>query len=144
VVYLEVLFVVSVRWMKYWFVFPLFSTGGRLPPCHPRSQRMVPLWRVAPPRDVLHRFGYTGTPVYRRRPYHQFRRRHCKVSVDNSAHPTDPTMMAWFTTASGDDLDDTLERASHLAHTEFCERHLPVLDWSAITLLPVWKVWTHS
>jgi cell division protein FtsB len=26
-------------------------------------------------------------------------------------------MMAWFTTATGDDLDDTLERAAHQALT---------------------------
>jgi threonine aldolase len=38
---------------------------------------------------------------------------------------------------SGDDLDDTLERAAHQALTEFCERHLPVLGDTAIALLPV-------
>jgi septal ring factor EnvC (AmiA/AmiB activator) len=46
-------------------------------------------------------------------------------------------MMAWFTTARGDDLDDTLERAAHQALTEFCERHLLVLGDTAIALLPV-------
>jgi hypothetical protein len=46
-------------------------------------------------------------------------------------------MMAWFTTARGDDLDDTLERAAHQALTEFCERHQPFLDDTAIALLPV-------
>jgi hypothetical protein len=46
-------------------------------------------------------------------------------------------MTAWFTTAWGDDLNDTLERASHQALTEFCERHLPVLGDTAIALLPV-------
>jgi hypothetical protein len=46
-------------------------------------------------------------------------------------------MMAWFTTAQGDDLDDTLERDAHQALTEFCERHLPVLDDTALALLPV-------
>jgi hypothetical protein len=30
-------------------------------------------------------------------------------------------MTAWFTTAEGDDLDDTLERAAHQALMEFCE-----------------------
>jgi hypothetical protein len=59
--------------------------------------------------------------------------------VDILAHPTDPTMMAWFTTARGDDLDDTLERAAHQALTEFCERHLPVLGDTAIALLPIWN-----
>jgi hypothetical protein len=46
-------------------------------------------------------------------------------------------MMAWFTTARGDDLDDTLERAAHQALTEFCEHHLPVLRDTALALLRV-------
>jgi hypothetical protein len=87
-------------------------------------------------RDVLHRFGYVGLPAYRGHPYHQFGLGCCKVHVDIPAHPADPTMTAWFTTARGDDLDDTLERAAHQALTEFCECHLPVLDDTAIALLP--------
>jgi hypothetical protein len=75
-------------------------------------------------RDVLHHFGYAGFLVYRGRPYRQFRLGRCKVHVDILAHPTDPTMTAWFTMARG---DDTLERAAHQALTEFCERHLPIL-----------------
>jgi hypothetical protein len=63
--------------------------------------------------DVLHRFGYTGLPAYCGCPYHQFRLGCCKVHVDIPVHPTDSTMMAWFTMAWGDDLDDTLERAAH-------------------------------
>jgi hypothetical protein len=90
-------------------------------------------------RDVLHRFGYTGLPTYRGRPYCQFGLGHCKVHVDIPAHPTDPTMTAWFTTARVDDLDDTLEKATHQALTEFCEHHLPVLSDTAIALLPVWN-----
>jgi hypothetical protein len=85
--------------------------------------------------DVLHRFRYTGLPTYHGRPYRQFRLGRCKVHVDIPAHPTDPTMTAWFTTAQGDDLDDTLERAAHQALTEFCEHHLPVLSDTAIALL---------
>jgi hypothetical protein len=46
-------------------------------------------------------------------------------------------MAAWFTTARGDDLDDTLERAAHQALTEFYERHLPVLSNTALALLPI-------
>jgi hypothetical protein len=88
-------------------------------------------------RDVLHHFGYTGFPAYRGRPYRQLRLGRYKVHVDIPAHPTDPTMTAWFTTARGDDLDDTLERAAHQALTEFCKRHLPVLGDTALTLLPV-------
>jgi hypothetical protein len=88
-------------------------------------------------RDMLHRFGYMGLPVYRGHPYRQFRLGRCKLNVDILAHPTDPTMTAWFTMTRGDDLDDTLERAAHQALMEFCERHLPVLGDTAIALHPV-------
>jgi hypothetical protein len=54
--------------------------------------------------------------------------------VDIPAHPTDPTMTAWFTMAQG---DDTLERPAHQALTEFYEHHLLVLGDTAIALLPI-------
>jgi hypothetical protein len=72
-------------------------------------------------RDVLHRFSHMGTFVYHGRLYHEFRRGRCEVHVDVPTHPSDPGMMAWFATATSDDLDDTLERAAHRALTEFCE-----------------------
>jgi hypothetical protein len=75
--------------------------------------------------------------MYRGHLYRQVGLWRCKVHVDILAHPTDQTMTAWFTTARGDDLDDTLERAAHQALTEFCERHLPVLGDTAIALLPI-------
>jgi hypothetical protein len=46
-------------------------------------------------------------------------------------------MTAWFTTARGDDLDDTLERVAHQALTEFCECHILVLGHTVIALLPI-------
>jgi hypothetical protein len=39
--------------------------------------------------------------------------------------------------ARSDDHDDTLERVVHHALTEFCERHLPVLNNTSIALLPI-------
>jgi hypothetical protein len=50
-------------------------------------------------RDVLYCFGYTGIPAYRGRLYRQFGLWCVKVHVDILAHPTDPTMTVWFTTA---------------------------------------------
>jgi hypothetical protein len=88
-------------------------------------------------RDVLHHFGYTRTPAYHGRPYFQFRCGRCKVHVDISAHPSDPGMTVWSTTARGDDLDDTLERDAHQALTEFYEHHLSGLDGITIALLPI-------
>jgi hypothetical protein len=46
-------------------------------------------------------------------------------------------MTAWFTTATGDDLDDTLERVAHQALTEFCECHLSGLAGTAIAMFPI-------
>jgi hypothetical protein len=60
-----------------------------------------------------------GLLLYRGRPYRQFRLGHCNVHVDIMAHPTDPTMTAWFTMARGDDLNDTLESATNHALMEF-------------------------
>jgi hypothetical protein len=99
---------------------------------------MASLRRVAPSRlpslfrDVLHCFCHTGTPTYHGRKYREFRHGCYKVHVDVLTHPSNLSLMAWFTTAKGDDLDDTLERAAHQALMEFCERHLPSLDGTTI------------
>jgi hypothetical protein len=91
-------------------------------------------------QNVLHHFGHTGTAMYRGHPYSEFRSGCCEVHVDILAHPSDPGMTAWFTTATGDDLDDTLERAAHLALIECCECHLSGLAGTAIALLPIQNV----
>jgi hypothetical protein len=39
--------------------------------------------------------------------------------------------------ATRDDLDDTLQMATHQALTEFCERHLPGLVGTVVALFPV-------
>jgi hypothetical protein len=87
--------------------------------------------------DVLRHFGHTGTPTYHSHPYHEFGHGCCEVHVDIPAHSFDPGTTAWFTTATGDDLNDTLERAAHQAVTEFYERHLPGLTSTTIALLPI-------
>jgi hypothetical protein len=88
-------------------------------------------------QGVLHRFGYMGTPAYHGRPYHEFRCGRCEVHLDIPARPSDPCMTAWFTTATGDDLDDTLERAAHQALIELCEHHLSGLIDTVVALFPI-------
>jgi hypothetical protein len=56
--------------------------------------------------------------------------------VDCPTHPSNLSMTAWFTTTQGDDLNDALERVAHQSLMEFCERHLPGLDDTAVALLP--------
>jgi hypothetical protein len=87
-------------------------------------------------QDVLHHFGHTGTPAYCGHPYCEFGRGCCEVHVDVLAHPSNLGMTAWFTTATGDDLDDTLERAAHQTLMEFCERHLSCLTGTTIAMFP--------
>jgi hypothetical protein len=91
-------------------------------------------------QDVLHRFGYTGTPAYRRRLYREFGRGCYEVHVGHPDSPSDLSLKAWFTTATGDDFDDTLERVAHWALVEFCELHLLGLVGTAVALLPIWDV----
>jgi hypothetical protein len=88
-------------------------------------------------RDVLHCFSHTETSMYHGRPYREFGHGLCEVHVEIPAHPSDPGMTAWFTTATSDDLNDTLERAANQALTVFCERHLLGLAGTAITLFPI-------
>jgi hypothetical protein len=90
--------------------------------------------------DVLHHFGFMGTPAYRGCLYREFGRGHCEVYVDIPTHPSDPSLMACFPTAIGDDLSSTLERAAHRAHIQLCERHLTDLAGTAVGLLPIWDV----
>jgi hypothetical protein len=90
-------------------------------------------------QDVLHYFGYTRTPVYYGRLYHEFGHAHYKVHVHILTHPTNPSMTAWVTTAEGDDLDNTLERAAHQALMEFCECHQSGLNGTAVALFPIWN-----
>jgi hypothetical protein len=75
--------------------------------------------------------------MYHGRPYGEFGQGRCEVHVDIPTHPFDPGMTAWFTTATDDDLDDTLERAAHQALTDFCECHLPGLVGTANALFPI-------
>jgi hypothetical protein len=44
-------------------------------------------------RNVLHRFGHTGTPAYRGCPYREFGRGCSEVHVDVLTHPSDSGMM---------------------------------------------------
>jgi hypothetical protein len=91
-------------------------------------------------RDMLHRFSFMGTPAYYGRLYHKFRHGHCEVHVGIPPHPSGPSLTAWFTTAMGDDLNETLERAAHQALTKFYERHLPdtVGTWPTQLGVSVW------
>jgi hypothetical protein len=57
--------------------------------------------------------------------------------MDILTHPSDPGMMAWFTAATGDDVDNTLERAAHQALMKFCERHLSGLIGTTIALFSI-------
>jgi hypothetical protein len=47
----------------------------------PRCDRLHHLDFLTLLRDVLHHFGYTGTPIYHGCLYHQFGLGHCKVHV---------------------------------------------------------------
>jgi hypothetical protein len=91
-------------------------------------------------RNVLYHFSFTRTPTYHGRLHREFSHGNHEVHVDIPSHPSDLSLTAWFTTATGDNPGDTLERAAHWALTEFCERHLPGPDGTTIALLPIRNV----
>jgi hypothetical protein len=91
-------------------------------------------------QNVLHCFGFTGSPTYHGRLYCEFGCGCCEVHLDISTHPLNLSLTAWFTTATGDDLDNTLERAVQRALTEFCECHLSGLVGTTVGLLPI-RTW---
>jgi hypothetical protein len=88
-------------------------------------------------RDVLHHFGFLRTPMYRGRLCREFGHGSCEVHVDILPHPSDPSLTAWFTMTTGDNVDDTLERVANLALIEFCERHLSDTADTPVALLPI-------
>jgi hypothetical protein len=88
-------------------------------------------------RDVLHRFSHAEAPAYHGHPYREFRHGRCEIHVDIPAHPSDLGMMAWVTTATSDDLDDTLEGVAQQALTDFCEHNLLSLTGTATAMFPV-------
>jgi hypothetical protein len=85
---------------------------------------------------VLCWFGSTEAPLYYGRLYHKFGRGRCEVHVDIPPHPSHPSLMAWSTSTTGDDLGDMLERAAHKALTEFYERHLEDIG-TPVALFPL-------
>jgi hypothetical protein len=89
-------------------------------------------------QDVLDHFGFTGRPAYHGRLYHEFGHGRCEVHVDIPPHPSDPSLTAWFTMATGDDIDVTLERTAYLALTEFYEHHMSNIAGTPIALFPIW------
>jgi hypothetical protein len=91
-------------------------------------------------QDMLHCFGFTGTPTYQGHLYREFGHGRCEVHVDIPPHRSNPSLTTWFTTATGDDLDDMLERVVHLALTQFCERHLLDTIGTPVAFFPIWDM----
>ena len=87
--------------------------------------------------DALLRFGYEDAPIYRGRMYREHGLQRCEVHVDIPSNPVHSDWMEWSTWATGNDMEDTLERVAHLALTKFCERHFPDTAGTAIAMYPV-------
>jgi hypothetical protein len=121
------------------FVFDRWTTTPT-PPSEPTDGLIVTSCTIP---TSLPCFGTCSTSLATRRLPHTVATHtvssgmHALRSMWTSTHRSDSSMTAWFTTAQGDDLDNTLERAAHQVLMKFCECHLPGLDGTAIALFPI-------
>jgi hypothetical protein len=61
----------------------------------------------------------------------------CKVYVDIPSHPMFPDGSPWSTWAIGADMDDAMEKATHMALTALCSQNLAATVGTPISLYPI-------
>jgi hypothetical protein len=88
--------------------------------------------------DALVQTGYGGkAPEYYYWLYEEHELQHCEVYVDIPSHPMFPDGSPWFTWAIGADMDDAMEKATHMALTALCSQNLAATSGTPISLYPI-------
>jgi hypothetical protein len=62
---------------------------------------------------------------------------HCEVYVNIRSHPMFPDGSLWSTWVIGNDMDDAMEKAAHMALTALSSQHLPDTMSTPISLYPI-------
>jgi hypothetical protein len=89
--------------------------------------------------DALVQTGYgEEVPEYRGRNYMEHDLPHCEVYVDIRSHSVFPDGCPWCTWVIGNDIDDTMEKATHVALTAMCSQRLPDTAGTPISLYLEW------
>jgi hypothetical protein len=61
----------------------------------------------------------------------------CEVYVDIPSHLVFPDGSPWSTWVIGNDMDDTMEKAAHMALTALCSQNMPATAGMPISLYPI-------
>jgi hypothetical protein len=62
---------------------------------------------------------------------------HCEVYVDIPSHPVFLDGRPWSMWAIGADMDDAMEKATHVAFTALCSQNLAAIEGAPISLYPI-------
>jgi hypothetical protein len=88
--------------------------------------------------DALVQTSYGDrTPEYYGWLYEEHSLQHCEVYVDIPSHPVFPDRSPWSTWAIGADMDDAMEKASHMSLTTLCSQKLAATVGTPISLYPI-------
>jgi hypothetical protein len=89
-------------------------------------------------RDTLMQIGYREeVPKYHRQLYIEHGLPRCEVHVDIWSHPVFPDGSPWSMWVIGNDMDDAMEKAAHVALTALSSQRLPDTVGTPISLYPV-------
>jgi hypothetical protein len=88
--------------------------------------------------DALVQTGYGDrAPEYYGRLFEEHDLHRCEVYVDNPSHPMFPDGSPWSTWVIGNDMDNAMEKAPHMALTALCSQNLPANAGMPISLYPI-------
>jgi hypothetical protein len=88
--------------------------------------------------DALVQTGYGDrSPEYYGQLYEEHGLQRCEVYVDIPSHPRLPDGSPWSTWAIGADMDDAMEKATHMALTALCSQNLAATAGTPISLYPI-------
>jgi hypothetical protein len=89
-------------------------------------------------QDALVETSYgEEVPDYRGRLYIEHGLPHCEVHVDIRSHPMFHDGCSWSMWIIGNDMDNTMEKAAHMALTALCSQCPPNTTGTPISLYPV-------
>jgi hypothetical protein len=88
--------------------------------------------------DALMQIGYGDkAPGYYSWLYEEHDLQHCEVNADIPSHPMFPDRSPWSLWAIGADMDDAMEKATHMALTALCSQNMAPTTGTPILLYPI-------
>jgi hypothetical protein len=88
--------------------------------------------------DALVQTGYGDEiPEYYGRLFKEHGLQRCEVYVDIPSHPVFPDGSSWSAWVIRNDMDDAMEKATHMTFTALCSQNLPAAAGMPTSLYPI-------